>query len=280
MGLAMISWGLAWTNAKIVNEYLNHYNLTFLRFFLGFLSILPLCLKKLFNVNLNIKVAINICIASGLFYIYNICFFQATSFGDAGRGGVFVTTTNPLITFMLASIISKKITGNQLFNISIGILGGLLIMDVFNGGFLSLFSEDNKYFILCSVVWGIMTVVMKYGQEDFDSLLYVALCYLFTAIISVFFIDIGEFSNSNLLSTKFLVNFFFVSIGAMSFGTSIYIYSISIIGPVRASVFIFLVPFIAMSFASIILGEKITFNIIMGGLLSLLSVYLVNRSNS
>ena len=46
MCLAMFSWAIAWTNAKIVNEYLSFYNLIFLRFFIGFISIYPLIAKK------------------------------------------------------------------------------------------------------------------------------------------------------------------------------------------------------------------------------------------
>ena len=30
MLFAMITWGIAWTNAKIVGEYLGYYNLVFL----------------------------------------------------------------------------------------------------------------------------------------------------------------------------------------------------------------------------------------------------------
>ena len=41
MSLAMVTWAIAWTNAKIVNNYLSFYNLIFLRFLLGFLSLLP-----------------------------------------------------------------------------------------------------------------------------------------------------------------------------------------------------------------------------------------------
>ena len=93
------------------------------------------------------------------------------------------------------------------------------------------------------------------------------------------YVDLSEFNTAIFSNSTFLVNFFFVSAGAMSFGTSIYIYSIPIIGPVKASVFIFMVPFIAISFASIFLGEVITYNIIVGGVLSLLSIYLVNKNN-
>ena len=60
MCLAMFSWAIAWTNAKIVNEYLSFYNLIFLRFFIGFISIYPLIAKKdnlkvLTSFNLNFK---------------------------------------------------------------------------------------------------------------------------------------------------------------------------------------------------------------------------------
>ena len=273
----MLSWGLAWTNAKIVNEYLDHYNLTFLRFFIGFLSLLPLSIKRISAFKISFKIFFNIFITSILFFLYNICFFKGTDFGDAGKGGVFVTTTNPLITFLLASIISAKITLKQVFHISLGVLGGLLIMDVFKLGFQPLLSVDNKYFIFCSVIWGVMTVIMKYGQKDFDSILYITYCYFATSIISFSFIDLNNFNFSILGNWRFLINLFFVSIGAMSFGTSIYIYVIPRIGAIRASVFIFLVPFIAMFFAALFLGENITYNIILGGVLSLASVYLINK---
>ena len=40
---------IAWTNAKIVNDYLSYYNLIFLRFLLGFLSLLICLYLKTFS---------------------------------------------------------------------------------------------------------------------------------------------------------------------------------------------------------------------------------------
>ena len=79
------------------------------------------------------------------------------------------------------------------------------------------------------------------------------------------------------LDFRFYFNFFLVSIGAMSFGTSVYMYSTSIIGPVKASVFIFSVPFLAMGTSFIFLDEAFTINTIIGGLISLLAIYIVNK---
>ena len=110
MSLAMISWGIAWTNAKILNEFLGYYNLVFLRFFFGFIAILPFIYKKIYSLKgLSKKSLINILSMGLFFFIYNYCFFKGTDLGKSGMGGVFVTTTNPIITFIIISFISKKL---------------------------------------------------------------------------------------------------------------------------------------------------------------------------
>ena len=63
----------------------------------------------------------------------------------------------------------------------------------------------------------------------------------------------------------------------MAFGTSIYMYSTPILGPTKASVFIFSAPLIAMITASVFLNEPFTANIMIGGILSLLAIYVVNK---
>ena len=91
MSLAMISWAVAWTNAKIVSDpnsnYLTFYNLVFIRFVLGFLSILPFVLfKKIPFPKINtLKYLI---VPSLLFFAFNIAFFKGTHYGFAGKGAV------------------------------------------------------------------------------------------------------------------------------------------------------------------------------------------------
>ena len=63
----------------------------------------------------------------------------------------------------------------------------------------------------------------------------------------------------------------------MSIGTSIYIFSSHKLGPINSSVFIFSVPFIAMIAANIVLNEKIETNVVIGGILSIVSIILINK---
>ena len=277
MALAMFSWAIAWTNAKIVNEYLSFYNLIFLRFLIGVLSIYPFIYKKnnlkILTFN-NLKFIISCSI---IFYIYNLFFFMGTHYGYAGKGAVLVTTLNPIITFIIMVFINKQINIKQIFGIILGFTGGLFIMNIFEEGFLHIFNINNIFFIICAITWGINTVITNYAQKNINSYKFIFYCYVGTTIISLPFIDIMQINYINL-DFRFYANFLLVSLGAMSFGTSIYIYATPKLGPIKASAFIFSVPFIALGTASFFLNEPLSYNVIIGGALSLSAIYLINAN--
>ena len=56
MALAMFSWGVAWTNAKIVNEYLSFNNLIFLDFLLVLYQYIHSLLKVTLKNILSLKI--------------------------------------------------------------------------------------------------------------------------------------------------------------------------------------------------------------------------------
>ena len=273
----MITWAIAWTNAKIVNDYLSFYNLIFLRFLLGFLSLLPFVIlsKNNFPKFYDLKY---ILIPSILFFIYNIAFFKGTHHGLAGKGGILVTTLNPLVTVLIMAFINKKILLKELAGVFLGVLGGIIIMNLYNDGIKGVLDPGNLYFVICAITWGIMTVNINYAQKIINPYIFICICYLFTTLISLpfAFSSFHEFLTVTL-DFKFYLNFFFVSMGAMSFGTSVYIYYTPILGPSKASIFIFSVPFLAIALAHFFLNEPFTINIVIGGLLSLLAIYIVNR---
>ncbi len=275
MSLAMITWAIAWTNAKIVNDYLSYYNLIFLRFLLGFLSLVPfvLYLKKPFPKLSELRYII---LPSFLFLVYNVAFFKGTDFGLAGKGAILVTTLNPLFTVIIMSLISLKISKKEIIGVFLGILGGYIIMDLSNEGLKSILDAGNVYFVICAISWGIMTVLINFAQKIINPYVFICSCYFLTMLMTIPFISIGE-----IISVKydftFYINFFLVSMGAMSFGTSIYMFYTPILGPTKASIFIFSVPFIAILMANIFLNEPFTNNVLIGGLLSLLAIYIVNK---
>ena len=275
MSLAMITWAIAWTNAKIVNDYLSYYNLIFLRFLLGFLSLVPfvLYLKKPFPKLSELRYII---LPSFLFLVYNVAFFKGTDFGLAGKGAILVTTLNPLFTVIIMSLISLKISKKEIIGVFLGILGGYIIMDLSNEGLKSILDAGNVYFVLCAISWGIMTVLINFAQKIINPYVFICSCYFLTMLMTIPFISMQEIISAKYDFT-FYINFFLVSMGAMSFGTSIYMFYTPILGPTKASIFIFSVPFIAILMANIFLNEPFTNNVLIGGLLSLLAIYIVNK---
>ena len=276
MILAMLSWAVAWTSAKIVNDYLSFYNLVFLRFTLGFIFLIPFILNKNILKYLSFQSLLYIISTSILFFIYNVAFFKGTYYGLAGKGAILVTTLNPIVTLVIISINNKSINKNEILGMIFGFIGGIIILDISNQGIQIILNNENFYFLICAITWGIITVLTNYGQKKIDSLVFIFSCYFITAIISIFFIDIYSISLSGF-DLKFYFNFFIVSIGAMAFGTSVYIYSTKILGPIKSSAFIFSVPFIAIAISHLFLNELLTVNVIIGGTLSLLGVYIVNK---
>jgi len=277
MLFAMLTWGMAWSSAKVTNQFLGYNELVFLRFLVGFITMLPFIINKPIRLKfLDRDIIFNMLIVSFLFFLYNQCFFKGTDLGLAGRGGVFVTTTNPIITFIIISIIEKQINIFQTFAISLGLLGGLFILDIFNQEPSNLFNSGTIYFISCSIIWGTMTVLMSFKKKRIDPFWYITICYFSTSLISIFFIDVKSLLNFNYFDSIFLIHFSIVA-SAMSIGTSIYIYASSSLGAIKVSSFIFLVPFIAMSTAYLVMDEPMSWNIIIGGSLSMLSVYFINK---
>jgi len=201
---------------------------------------------------------------------------MGTYYGYAGKGAVLVTTLNPIITFIIMLSINKRITKKETFGILLGLLGGLFIMNIFKEGFTHIFHINNIFFLICAITWGINTVITNYGQKNMNSYQFIFYCYLLTTIISIPFINISEINFINL-DIKFYTNFLLVSLGAMSFGTSVYIYATPKLGPIKASAFIFSVPFLALGTANIFLDEPLSCNVVIGGLLSLLAIYIINK---
>jgi len=108
MFLAMIAWGSTWVSAKILGEYISEYELIFWRFFISAIGVgvVMIFIKTSFKMSLkNTLIAV---ITGVLLILYNYLFFAGCYTGNAGFGGVLVTTLNSIITFILIMILFKQ----------------------------------------------------------------------------------------------------------------------------------------------------------------------------
>lgn len=278
--IAMVSWGISWTSAKIMGQYIDPITAIFTRFVVASITFIPLftLLKKSISPRrISIK---TLAICSTILALYNYCFFAGTKLGFAGAGGVLVTTTNPIITMALMAFINKrKLTIDETIGIFVGLIGGYFIINVWNLGFEQILQSGNIYFILCATIWAILTIFISKSVDKSESINFTFWMYVGTAIIMIPFV---QFENVMVLATvdsKFWIHFFIVSVGALTFGTTTYFVASQQLGPAKTSSFIFTVPISAMLTSMILLNEVLTITTLIGCCLTIFAVIIINKSS-
>ena len=105
---AMIGWGATWVNAKILSEYINEFEMVFLRIGITALTMIPiiLVLKKSFKID--IKTFLLVCVSALVMIFYMKYYFLGTKLGTASLGGAFVTTLVPINTFLILVLMRSK----------------------------------------------------------------------------------------------------------------------------------------------------------------------------
>jgi len=277
--IAMISWGISWTSAKIMGQYINPETAIFTRFLVSAITFLPIfsLLKKRLSLKLISLKSVLIC--AMILAFYNYCFFRGTQLGFAGAGGVLVTTANPIITMVLMAMINKRnLSARETIGIFIGIMGGCLILNVWQLGVSQIFQSGNIYFILCASIWAVLTIFISKFVEKSQSINFTFWMYLSVAIIMIPFVKFENIIALSNLESTFWIHFMIVSVGALTFGTTTYFVASQQLGPEKSSSFIFTVPISAMLTSMILLNEVLTITTLIGCSLTIFAVIIINKS--
>ena len=130
---------------------------------------------------------------------------------------------------------------------------------------------------MASLSWVAVTITTSKSKEKISFSSYSFWTFLTSALISVAFIPKNSLVSIITFDLLFWINLIILSAFAMAFGTSIYFYASTKLGPKKASSYIFLVPFTAILFSMYFLDEPFQLSNILGGGMGALSVYLINN---
>lgn len=142
-----------------------------------------------------------------------------------------------------------------------------------------IFSKDNIYFLIASLLWPILTIINSKATKT-NPLIFTFYVYLIsTFVIYQFFIDNSLLNRIYDFDFIFWLNIFIISILSTTFATSIYFIGITKLGTKEVSSFIFLVPSSALVLSAIFLDEKITYNTALGTICTIIAIYILNNLN-
>jgi drug/metabolite transporter (DMT)-like permease len=277
MILAMAGWGASWVNAKVLSSYVNEYEMIFFRNIFTLITLAPVLVisRKYFYINKrSFLLAI---LAAIIMIIYLKCYFLGTKFGTASLGGALVTTLIPINTFLfMALFFGKKILKKDIFALCIGAIGVLTMLNIWSFSYEEIFSTQNMYFLGASVLWPALTItsskITKTSPMVFTFYMYI----ISTILVSIFFVD---FKNIPYESFDFIfwTNILILAIISTTFATTVYFVGIEKLGTNEVSSFIFLVPFFAIIFSIIFLGETVYLSTIIGVVLTIFAVKILNN---
>ena len=280
MVFAMVFWGASWVNVKILSSYINEYELVFLRMGISFISMFPILYYFKFSFKIDLKSLILILLASIVLVLYSLVFFLGVEHGTAGFGGALVTTLIPINTFIILAIIHKKtISLKHSFALILGGFGVLTMLNIWSFDINEIFSKDNIYFLIASILWPILTIISSKATKT-NAMVFTFYVYIIsTFVIYSFFIENTLFNAVLNFDYVFWLNLFVITILSTTFATSVYFIGITKLGTKEVTSFIFLVPASALILSAIFLNETITYNTILGTICTIIAIYILNNLN-
>ena len=274
----MLFWGASWVNAKFLSEFISAQELIVYRYGITVLTLIPVLLFLKLSFKINFKNFIVALVSSVFLITYSIFYFDGVKYGTAGLGGAFVTTLTPILTFILTAIfINKFFRMRDVFALILGVIGVLLILNIFTFTIDDILVKSNLYFILASASWSIMTL-NNTKLRAINPLIFTFHTYICVFVLSIF---ITDFNSGNIFEFNYIfwTNLLILSIGGTTFATSIYFISITKLGADKASSFIFLVPFSAIFLSFLFLGERVYIGTIAGTILTIIAIFILNHAS-
>lgn len=136
MLIAMLIWGVAWTSGKAMAEHSNAQLAAFWRYFISFITILPVIYFMKTPLKADKRGWIYMLAAGFLVALFNYLFFAGLTHGQAGYGGTMVTSIAPILTYLMSIVLlGTKVTTRQVVALSIGMFGAMILLRIPTEGF-------------------------------------------------------------------------------------------------------------------------------------------------
>lgn len=252
---------------KIGGATFNPIQLTFIRFLIGGLFLLPFAIRDLKKRQVKLT-------RGDMGYLFSlgficICFsmvlFQIGLMGINASLAALIFSINPVFTMVFAHyIVHEKFTKKKAIALTISIIGLIIVMNP-----QKLISGDNNiWFLLMTLVaaiaFGLYTAFGKKRIGKIGGVAQNSFSFLMgAATLLVMLIITGEPILKGI-SMETAPLLFYLGVCVTGIGYYFYLKTVEISGPSIASVAFFIKPMVAPVFAMVILGETITANIGVG----------------
>ncbi|MGX1830729.1 DMT family transporter [Paenibacillus taichungensis] len=277
--LTILIWGTTFISTKVLLIDFTPVEILFFRFVIGYVVLFLIYPRLMRITSLReemLFIGAGLCGVTLYFLIENI----ALVYTLASNVGVIVSIA-PFFTAVLAHFFldGERLHKRFIVGFAIALTGVILIG--FNGSFiLQLNPLGDLLAFVAPAVWAVYSVLMrKIGELPYHiigatrKVFFYGLLFMLPALfLFKFHFDLGRFANMANLS-----NLLFLGLGASALCFVTWNRAVSLLGAVKTSVYIYLVPVITVVASALILHERITWITLLGALLTLVGSFISEK---
>lgn len=279
--LTILIWGTTFISTKVLLTDFTPFEILFFRFTIGYfvlLAVYPRFIKSKSIREELLFAAAGLCGVTLYYLLENI----ALTYTLASNVGVIVSVA-PFFTAVLAHFLLKgEPLRPQFFTGFVVAIIGVLLIDL-NGSFvLKLNPLGDILAVLASVCWAVYTILMRkitgLGHHTIGCTRRIFFCGLLfmlpALLLSGFHPGFNRFAKA-----VDLLNILFLGLCASALCFVTWNWSVRILGAVKTSAYIYMVPVITVAASYLILHENITGTALLGALLTLAGLFISEKKH-
>lgn len=258
--ITILIWGTTFISTKVLLVDFKPVEILFYRFLMGFAALILVCPHRLRVEKRKQELTF---MAAGLcgVCLYYLLENVALTYTMASNVGVIISIA-PFFTAILTQIFFKgeeKLKASFFIGFIVAIAGICLIS--FNGSRLELNPMGDLLAVLAAFVWSCYSILTKkIGSFGYGTVQSTRRVFAYGLIFMVPFLFFTDFhlGLERFAQPVYLLNIIFLGLGASALCFVTWNLAVKVLGAVKTSVYIYLVPVITVVTSVLILDEKIT----------------------
>jgi len=282
--LTILVWGTTFISTKILLADFQPVEILFFRFIMGYLVLLmayPRRIKRLSRKQETTFAAAGFCGVCLYYLLENV----ALTYTMASNVGVIISAA-PFITAIMAHLFMKseeRLRINFFIGFIVAMAGIILIS--FNGSQLKLSPVGDILAFAAAFVWACYSILSKrIGSFGLPVILATRRTFFYGILFMIPTLFLFDFDLDMIRFTdmKNLLNILYLGIGASALCFVTWNYAVKILGAVKTSIYIYMVPVITVITSMVVLKETVTVLSVTGTILAVVGLFLseYNRTGS
>jgi drug/metabolite transporter (DMT)-like permease len=274
--ITAVIWGLSFLSIKISVAVLPPMTLALSRFIIAsFLLYLSL---KYYQPDVKLEIKdYPLMMIAGVIGVTLYFYFENTGVKLTNAAiASLIMGTIPVFTVIAEAVVFRNKLNNKItIGVLLSLLGVYFIVGVQLSDASTGFWLGNLMMLGAAVSWVVYSLATKPLYKKYSQLAIVTYQTLFGTVALIPF-SLLEDTPWHLVSWEIVFNVVFLGVFCSALGYFLYIYAMDHLGISVTSFYINLIPVVTVTASYFILGEKITTIQFVGGLLIIISVYLVS----